>query len=115
MHLWKGSALWRGRFRGFVFPSALIGILFPSGAHYVRANATSGAVNAALPGEADLNRASGIQYVKGGPRMKPALQIVPLALLFAGAVVGVWRGFNTKPDKTNNRAKGGGAKWKNWK
>lgn len=47
--------------------------------------------------------------------MKPALQIVPLALLFAGAVIGVWRGFNTKPDNTNNRAKGGGAKWKNWK
>ena len=47
--------------------------------------------------------------------MKPVLQIMPLALLFAGAVVGVWRGFDSKPDGSKNRAKGGGAKWKYWR
>ncbi|QMU57394.1 MAG: hypothetical protein GKR98_03755 [Boseongicola sp.] len=47
--------------------------------------------------------------------MKPALQIMPIALLLAVAVVAVWRGMDTKPDRTGNRAKGGGAKWKYWK
>lgn len=33
--------------------------------------------------------------------MKPVLQIAPLALLFSGAVIGVWRGFKSKhPDNT---------------
>lgn len=47
--------------------------------------------------------------------MKPVLQVVPIALLLAGAVIAVWRGFDTKPDRTSNRAKGGGAKWRFWK
>ena len=46
--------------------------------------------------------------------MKPALQIVPIALVFAGAVIAVWRGMDTKSDRTPNRARGGGAKWKFW-
>ena len=46
--------------------------------------------------------------------MKPVLQIAPIALLFAGAVVTVWRGMDQKSDRTPNRAKGGGPKWRFW-
>ena len=37
--------------------------------------------------------------------MKPVLQVMPLALLFAGAAVGVWRGFSDRNDRTPNRHK----------
>ncbi len=47
--------------------------------------------------------------------MKPIFQIMPLALVFGAAVVAVWRGMDTRSDRTANRAKGGGAKWKTWK
>jgi hypothetical protein len=47
--------------------------------------------------------------------MTKLLPALPLLIMTVSAVVFVWRGFDTKPDGTNNRAKGGGAKWKSWK
>ncbi|SMX22422.1 hypothetical protein [Boseongicola aestuarii] len=44
--------------------------------------------------------------------MRPVFQIMPIALLLIGAVIAVWRGIDTKSDRTNNRGKGGGASWK---
>jgi len=41
--------------------------------------------------------------------------LAPVFLLFGFAVVVVWRGMGRKPDDTNNRAKGGGAKWDHWR
>lgn len=43
--------------------------------------------------------------------MKPVLQIAPIALIFAGAVVAVWRNMNPQSDRDRpNRKKGKG--WK---
>ena len=41
--------------------------------------------------------------------MKPLLQLAPLALLLIGVVWVVWRGMRTKPDDTDNKARGGGS------
>jgi hypothetical protein len=47
--------------------------------------------------------------------MKPVFQIMPIALLLGGAIFAVWRGMDSKSDRTSNRAKGGGPIWKTWK
>ncbi|PCD77233.1 hypothetical protein CLN94_05590 [Pseudothioclava arenosa] len=41
--------------------------------------------------------------------------IAILGGMLAVASLLVWRGFRTPPDDTNNRAKGGGAKWDYWR
>lgn len=41
--------------------------------------------------------------------------LAPLFALAVFAVVIVWRGLSTKSDDTDNRAKGGGAKWDHWR
>lgn len=46
--------------------------------------------------------------------MSSLLPALPLVIMLLGAVVFVWRGMDTKSDRTNNRAKGGGPKWKYW-
>ena len=38
--------------------------------------------------------------------MKPYLQLIPITVLFAGAVIAVWRGFDPKSDRApGNRNK----------
>ncbi|NNE86877.1 MAG: hypothetical protein HKN27_02275 [Silicimonas sp.] len=41
--------------------------------------------------------------------MEIFLQIAPLALLILGVAIIIWRGMRTKPDNTNNEARGGGS------
>lgn len=47
--------------------------------------------------------------------MKPVLQIAPIALLFAGAVVAVWRNMDPKSDRKGNRSAGGKPKRRFWR
>lgn len=44
--------------------------------------------------------------------MKPVIQIMPLALLFAGAAVGVWKGFGNTSDKARKAEPGDWVKFR---
>ena len=46
--------------------------------------------------------------------MTKLLPALPLLIMLVLAVVFVWRGMDNKSDRTPNRAKGGGPKWKYW-